>query len=76
MIKHFDFPDHYSFKQLDIDSISSKMESFNVKIIITTEKDMVKIANLRINQLKIYSISVSFNLADKNRKALLEIIQK
>ena len=76
VMKHFDFPDHYSFKQLDIDSISRQMESLNAKIIITTEKDMVKIANLRINQLKIYSISVSFNLADKNRKALLEIIQK
>ena len=56
-------------------SISSQMERLDSEIIITTEKDMVKIANLEVGLLKVYSIDVSFNLPEKDKKTLLKLIQ-
>ena len=75
VIKHFDFADHHSFKQSEVDQISSQMERLDSEIIITTEKDMVKIANLEVGLLKVYSIDVSFNLPEKDKKTLLKLIQ-
>jgi tetraacyldisaccharide 4'-kinase len=41
----FVFPDHYVYKQNDFDMIKSKSLAHDCKLIITTEKDAVKIGN-------------------------------
>lgn len=47
-IKHFKFADHYNYKQKDIDNIEKSFAELKAqkKIIVTTEKDFVKINEL------------------------------
>lgn len=44
-IEHLSFPDHYNFKEKDIETISSAFENLKspVKYLITTEKDAVRL---------------------------------
>lgn len=51
-LKHIEYPDHYIFKEKDIQRIVSEYESFSVspnKIIATTEKDAVRLSLFRSN---------------------------
>ena len=52
--KHFEFPDHYNYKTNDIESILSVFDVLNEKgshVLITTEKDMVKLIDLAFEKL-------------------------
>lgn len=52
--KHFEFPDHYNYKMNDIESILSVFNRLNEKdghVLITTEKDMVKLINYTFKKL-------------------------
>ena len=74
IVKKFNFVDHYSYKQSDIDKIASLMQKLGTEIVITTEKDMIKLASLKLRGIKIYSIKVSFSLMANDTKKLLKLI--
>jgi tetraacyldisaccharide 4'-kinase len=75
------FPDHYNFKQVDIDKITNEFNSIeqNNKIIICTEKDAVrfktsKYAN-KLNKLPIYSLPIEVSLLDNKDAEFNKIIE-
>lgn len=48
----YDFPDHYAYKQRDIDIINRKCKQQNVETIITTAKDYIKIKELDVSDIE------------------------
>jgi tetraacyldisaccharide-1-P 4'-kinase len=75
VVKHFDFLDHHNYQQADIDRISKQMKRLNVETLITTEKDMIKLADLEFNGIKIYTVKVLFVLEEEGTIKLLDLIQ-
>jgi tetraacyldisaccharide 4'-kinase len=75
VVEHFDFLDHHNYQQSDIDRISKQMKRLNVETLITTEKDMIKLADLEFNGIKIYTVKVLFVLEEKGTIKLLDLIQ-
>ncbi|CAL2085574.1 tetraacyldisaccharide 4'-kinase [Tenacibaculum sp. 190524A02b] len=59
--KHLPFPDHYNFTQADIEKIIKKYDAIkgNEKILLTTEKDFVRLEN-KIDNLYYLSIESVF----------------
>ena len=56
------FADHHDYTQADLDGIIKSARGRNADTIITTEKDAVKIARLKINQLRIFSLNIKLNI--------------
>ena len=72
--KHLQYPDHYHFKEQDIAEINSEFQSLklNNKIVLTTEKDYVRIfADLQ--NLQYISIKTKFV---KNKTSFDKLIKK
>ena len=63
IIKSLNYPDHYNYKQYDIDRIKNIANENNAKI-ITTEKDFVKISHE--NQKNIKKIEVELEIINKD----------
>jgi tetraacyldisaccharide 4'-kinase len=57
IIKSFDFPDHYKYKSSQIRKIIDYAK-FKKAVVITTEKDFVKISKIFINKIKCIKIDV------------------
>ena len=74
VVDHLDYVDHYNYKQSDVERIVRRAKRFNVKTVITTEKDMIKLAPLDFLGIKIYSVKVSFCMGKNDTKKLLELI--
>ena len=74
IVDHFDFVDHYSYRQSDLQKLASRVKALNVNHVITTEKDMIKLAPLDLLGIKIYSVEVSFCMGKKDVKNFLELI--
>lgn len=75
VVEHMRFPDHYAFNESDIEALKTNFNSLigNNKLIITTEKDLMrlslpKISSL-INELPIFyiPIEVTFHGDDKKK---------
>jgi len=56
------FADHHDYTQADLDGITKSARERNVDMVITTEKDAVKIARLKINQLRIFSLNIKLSI--------------
>lgn len=63
------FPDHYEYKQDDIDKIKLKAKKLNAKI-ITTEKDYVKLSKKNIDEINFLEI----DLIIKDEENLINLI--
>ena len=46
-----EFPDHYNYKNKDLEKIISKSKELNCKI-VTTEKDFLRINNISFKEIK------------------------
>ena len=65
------FPDHYNYKQKDIDYIKNKAKNIDAEI-ITTEKDFVKIS--RFDEKNINFLEIDLKI--ENEKKLIDFITK
>ena len=74
VVEHITFIDHHEYVQADINSIAKRLNKTAAEIIITTEKDMVKLRGLNLSRLKIYSLRVAFSLSKNAEQKLLSII--
>ena len=63
------FPDHYEYKQEDINKIKFKAKKLNAKI-ITTEKDYVKLSEEDVNNIEFLEIDLKI----KNEEDLINFI--
>ena len=70
------FVDHYNYTQKDVDLILIQMKKSKADVIITTEKDAIKLCALNIGDLNIYSLGIKFGLRPNAEKILLKIIYK
>lgn len=72
--KAFRFADHHDYTQADIDSIIKAARQMNLDVIITTQKDAVKIRELQIRGAAILALdiklSITKNEAEFNRRLL------
>ena len=76
IIKKSTFVDHYNYKQIDIDMLVQEVKSNDIDFVVTTEKDMIKLKALNLENLQIYSIGVFFSLNKADEKVLIDIIKK
>jgi tetraacyldisaccharide 4'-kinase len=68
------FIDHHDYSQSDIEEVKRKQQKLKADIVVTTEKDMVKLTQLKLSGLDLYSIGAEFKLSPKAEKKLLDII--
>ncbi|MBN4080735.1 tetraacyldisaccharide 4'-kinase [Caldithrix abyssi] len=68
------FVDHHVYTQADVEEAKKRFLKSKAEIIITTEKDMVKLDQLELSGFDLYSIGVEFKLSQKSEKRLLDII--
>jgi tetraacyldisaccharide 4'-kinase len=59
------FPDHYEYKNKDINTLREEADNRNLKL-ITTEKDYVKIDDTE-NKISVLPIEINFSKADGNK---------
>jgi len=76
IIKKATFVDHYNYKQIDIDMLAQQVKSNDIDFVVTTDKDMIKLRALNLENLEIYSIGVFFFLNKVDEKTLIDIIKK
>ena len=74
VIKSFRFPDHHDYTQADILRIVKEAKENNLEVVITTQKDAVKIRELRVKDTGILvleiKLSITKNEAEFNRRLL------
>ncbi len=68
------FVDHYDYTQTDIEEAKKKIMKSTAEIAITTTKDAVKLSQLDLSGLDLYSIEAEFRLSPENEKNLMDII--
>ena len=69
--KHIKFPDHYDFKHKDIEDISINFAALNCseKVILTTEKDAVRLKQFKdtkLTQSQVFSINIAVDFINNN----------
>lgn len=70
-----DFPDHFSFSRKEIDEIVAKTAQFDeIKQIITTEKDMVKLKPLLSEEEMKHFFYVPIEIEMENKKAFDDFV--
>lgn len=61
ILKHLAFPDHYCFTQKDIEAILEMGRDLKAEMILTTEKDAVRIPDFSMDQgIPIYALKIEF----------------
>jgi tetraacyldisaccharide 4'-kinase len=73
--KDLEFPDHYRYKENDIKEIINLSEKMNSKI-ITTEKDYLRLGNLKLDKIKYIKSDLQIDDEDKLINSLKKIYEK
>lgn len=72
--KHFNYPDHYNYTLNDIDKWQAEYQNISVdnKIIITTEKDAMRLLHPKfenkIDELPIYYLPIESDIQEKDKE--------
>ena len=72
IIGHSSFRDHYDYKQSSLNKVIKKLKALSVDYILTTEKDWVKIKDLK-STLPIFPVELIFSL-EKSKDKLFNLI--
>ena len=81
-VHHVNFPDHHNYSLKDLNKILFKFNNNNAdkKIIVTTEKDAVKLSTYKneLNNVNVYyiCIDIKFNKKQKFDKEILDYVRK
>ena len=68
------FVDHYDYTQVDVEKAKKKIMNSTAEMAITTTKDAVKLSQLDLSGLNLYSIEAEFKLSQGNEKKLIDIL--
>jgi len=65
----FKFRDHYNYTQKDLDKIIQRSQDKNINTVITTEKDAVRIYELRVTsyELRVLVLRIKLEIKDEQR---------
>ncbi|MBI4454327.1 MAG: tetraacyldisaccharide 4'-kinase [Acidobacteria bacterium] len=61
------FPDHHIYSQQDIDRALREADNYGSDLIVTTEKDAVKMTKLRIPSQKIYALGIEARVEEEEQ---------
>jgi tetraacyldisaccharide 4'-kinase len=59
LIETYEFPDHYFYNEKELQPLITKAQAKNA-LLITTEKDMVRVPNTLQSQIKVFKITIKF----------------
>ena len=76
VVEELVFKDHHDYIQDDVELTQKHLLKSGAEYVVTTEKDMVKLDQLDLSRIEIYSIGIEFKLSKKAENRLLEIIKK
>ena len=76
IVEELVFKDHHDYTQEDVERTQKHLSKSGAEYVVTTEKDMVKLDQLDLSKIEIYSIGVEFTLSQKAENRLLDIIIK
>ena len=76
VVEELAFKDHHDYTQDDVELTQKHLLKSGAEYVVTTEKDMVKLDQLDLSRIEIYSIGIEFKLSKKAENRLLEIIKK
>jgi len=74
VVEAMTFVDHYDYTQADVEKAKKKIMNSTAEMAITTTKDVVKLSQLDLSGLDIYSIEAEFKLSQGDEKNLMDII--
>ena len=74
IIKFLAFPDHYFYKQADVEAINGEAKALHAEMLITTEKDGVKLLKFRDFYQKIVILRVGLQM-DPDEGTFFETIE-
>jgi tetraacyldisaccharide 4'-kinase len=77
VVHHLLFSDHYQYQQTDINKILKKAGDLDTDVILTTEKDFVRIVNVIQNITNIYYLTIDIwigNCSDVLKQALSSVL--
>jgi len=71
------YRDHHEYNRADIKKMKMKMRDCGAKYILTTEKDLLKLAGLpEAAKLPVYAVGIDFKPSPGGEQALLRTILK
>ena len=76
VIEKLTFLDHHDYVQKDIEKIIDKAEKHNADIIVTTEKDLVKLKKHNFGEYELFSLPIQFQIENKSEKELFNYIER
>jgi len=68
------FPDHHQFSRQDVKTILKTAQKNQIKFLVTTEKDRVKLPASMFLAMKIYSIGVKISFVENDKDRFREFI--
>ena len=76
--RHISFADHHTFSSTECEKIKNDFLNLpsGKNIILTTEKDMVRLAGSTLEKLPLYSISITVEMSNEDRLTMLRVIEK
>lgn len=80
--QHLKYPDHYSFRERDLNDIKQKMDAKGLNTLVTTEKDMVRLLPFKehsiFDEIDLFYLPIEFkiDLADDFTKQLMKVVEK
>ena len=76
IVEKITFLDHHDYVQKDIEKIIDKAETHNADIIVTTEKDLVKLKKYNFGEYELFSLPIQFQIESKSETELFNYIEK
>jgi len=66
VLAHHVFPDHYVYSAADLEALSTAAMKSHASMMVTTEKDMVKLMGLNIGKMvtPLYALAISLEMLE------------
>lgn len=64
VVFHKKFPDHYHYRARDIETITGLSQNNNVQLILTTEKDFVRVTEFVDDKFQIYYLTIEIRICN------------
>ena len=75
IIEHLKYPDHYRYSDNDILDIENRFKNSKSDIIITTEKDAIRLPEFKNIDTKIYSLKIEFEILDEYKEKFIQLLK-
>ena len=75
LVSKISYVDHHEFKQSDVDQFKQELINNSAEIIVTTEKDMIRLTNLNLSEINIYSLSIDFQLDEPGEQYIINLFK-